>query len=339
MKLSSLRALTLAGLVFSLVLFSSSASLLFADTDAADEASTSKETSPVSTTAVDTEKPTPVVSSTSSAPAVNEVAKTAAPSESSVPTSASYSEEASTSSAKDVSYQLRLKPSISAPVILTLSESELKSSAQDTGIVEGGLRWMSIERPVNLVGYVDKVSVDKDLTINSGAIVWATPEKKSQLTVIDNPAYAQLLEVDQMAKVQVKEPRVLYYGLPISSSAATRAQAYSNASSSSASSQSTNTSPADKNLENAAKRRGSAVNIPQSNVRAIQATLRKGNPLLGGKLFLVDQNGHHICNIDPQSPIGAESFKGYIGRSAVFSGVLNETRSGLVLSVRSIRLR
>ncbi len=223
-------------------------------------------------------------------------------------------------SARSRSFDLHLKPSLTSPVAMSASENDLVADAQDTGIVEGGLKWMSVERPVTLTGFVDKSAVDKNLDVARGATVWSNEQKSAQLTIVNNPSDVRLLEVDRMGRVEVKEPRVLYYGIPMAA-VTTDPQA---------------TSPDWQSQAN--RRRGEGVETSTAGRRMIEGTLRKGK-LFGTKYYLEDGQGQRICRIDPKSPIGMMTFEQYIDRRAVFVGELTESNSELTLSVRSIRMR
>lgn len=216
------------------------------------------------------------------------------------------------------SFDLHLKPSLSSPTVMKAAENELIADAQETGIVADGLKWMSVERPVKLTGFVDKKAVDKNLDVAPGTIIWTTEAKTAQLSTVDNPADVRLLDVDRMGRVEVKEPRVLYYGLPMAPSPAA-APTVSDAPASS--------------------RRGSATETTNPSYRMLEGTLRKSNPLFGRKYFLEDGQGQRICRIDPNSPIGALTFEQYVDRRAVFVGELHDYNGTLVLTVRSIRMR
>lgn len=219
-------------------------------------------------------------------------------------------------------FDLHLKPSVSSAVVAKAPESELASSAQDTGLVTDNMRWMSVERPVKLTGFVDKSAINKNLDIAPGTLVWQNEEKTVQLTAVDNPSSARLLEVDRMGKIEVTEPRVLYYGVPMAVTApapvaddTARWQA------------------------NTSARRGEATSSADSAHRMIEGTLRKGSVVFGSKLYLVDARGQHICKIDPRSPIATRTLQQYIDRTAVFVGELHEANGTLILSVRSVRMR
>ena len=293
--------------------------LLFADVDPADVPAPATEVK-MATTLSDA----PQAPSAKQAPANNDVAKTVLPN-----VSTPISEPVGTAANKTAeptanTVALRLKPSASAPVVLTLPADEVKAGAQDAGIVADGQKWMSVEHAVTLVGYVDKAAIDKDLTVSKGTVVWTATDKAEQLTVVDEPTAAKLLEVDHMGKVEVKEPRVLYYAAPMQVmdvSAPT-------------------VSPAEqKSLDDAAKRRGSSSTMVDARLRGIEGVLRKGNPLFGRKLYLYDAQGQQICRIDQNSPIGWLTFSEYVGHTAVFVGELHDNGGDLVLTVHSIRMR
>ena len=220
---------------------------------------------------------------------------------------------------------LHLKPSEQSPVVMSLPLSELVSSSQDTGIVEGGKRWMSIEKPVTLTGFVERNAIDKNLDVAAGTVVWSSAEKTGELTVVDNPASVRLLEVEKMGKVEVKEPRVLYYTVPGQGNV--------------------NAAPkTDKNDERWQaqndKRKGEAVSSTKAeSERAIEGVMRRGGSLLGRSFYLEDSQGKRICKISKNSPISPLVLDQYIGRSAVFVGTLNENTGELVFTVNAIRLR
>lgn len=276
---------------------------------------------------------------------------------------------------------LHLKPSLSSPVVLSLPADEIRNAVQEAGTFADGKKWSSIEREVTLTGYVDKAAIEKDLDIRRGSIVWTTPDKTSQLTIVENPAFVRLREMEgTMGKIEAKEPRVLYFtneetSAPSSTSNAAAPKDSANPTAAKDASASDKTDDAlktealnpskevpfaptaasasapEKPLplpapaepvvdDNTLRHRGMAVSTaPQGNFRAIEGTLKKGNPLFGRKLYLVDEAGNHIAKIDKNSPIDWLTFQPYIGQTAVFSGELHETDDGLVLTVRSIRLR
>lgn len=214
------------------------------------------------------------------------------------------------------SVELRLKPSLTAPVTYKASVNDF-ADAQDTGIVADGMKWMSVERPVTLTGFVDKSAIDKNLDIAAGTLVWANEDKTVQLTTIDNPSAARLLEADRMGKVEVKEPRVLYYGVPATTEAAPMPAL------------SDTPAPATERQQNMAPSHG--------NLRTIEGTLKKST--FGNRFSLIDSQGQHICRIDPKSPIDPLTLERYEGRTAGFVGVLHDNNGVLVLTVRSIRMR
>ncbi|NDC83980.1 hypothetical protein EB093_10055, partial [bacterium] len=268
--------------------------LLFADVDPVDMPLESNDVTQAYT--LSAEAPVNVKTT----PTSKEVAKTALPNVS-VPISKTVSTAADR-------IGLRLKPSMSSPVVLALSKEEAQASSQDTGIVAEGQKWMSVEHAVTLTGFVEKTAIDKDLSIDRGTIVWSSPDKAEQLTVIDNPASVKLLEVDHMGKVEVIEPRVLYYGLPTQPVVETTGAGPTGA------------TAEQKSMDATAKRRGSASDLTDSHLRSIEGVLRKGNPLLGRKLFINDAHGQRICKIDPNSPIDWLTFNQYVGHVAVFVG-------------------
>jgi hypothetical protein len=239
--------------------------------------------------------------------------------------------------------ELRLKPASSSPVVLTLPEADLAASSQDAGYSDGR-RWQSVERPVTLTGYVDKAAIDKDLEIAKGAVVWVTPDKTESLTTVDNPEDARLLEVDHMGKVEVKEPRVLYYTtdkapavtLPVPLNTKTSAPSAADTLAPSP------VAPAAPlvNPDNIVQLHSPAManDAPHRSFRTIEGVLKKGNPLLGGKLYLVDAHGVYIAKIDRMSPIAKMTIEEYLGETAVYTGELREVNGELVLTVRSIRM-
>lgn len=214
------------------------------------------------------------------------------------------------------SVDLRLKPSTASQVVATAAQSEL-TAAQDTGIVADGMKWMSVERPVTLTGFVDKSAIDKNLDIAAGTLVWANEDKTVQLTTIDNPSAARLLEADRMGKVEVKEPRVLYYGVPATTEAAPM--------------------PALTDVPAPAAERSTKASASHGNLRTIEGTLKKST--FGKRFWLVDSQGQHICRIDNRSPIDPLTLERYVDRTAAFVGVLHDNNGVLVLTVRSIRIR
>lgn len=248
--------------------------------------------------------------------------------------------------------ELHLKPAAGSPVVLSLPESEIKKNTQDAGTFADGKKWFSVEREVTLVGYVDKKAIDKNLDIEKGTIVWTSTDKAEQLTVIDKPSDARLLDVDSMGRVEVKEPRVLYFSEAVTSAvvasapvAETKPIVIKEAPVAPVATTVTipaSPVPAPEPVvdENTLKRRGVAVDTaPKGNLRSIEGELKKGHSLFGRKLYLVDEYGNFIAKIDKNSPIDWLTFQQYVGQTAVFVGELKETNSGLVLTVRSIRMR
>jgi|GEM_PF-2348435 hypothetical protein len=216
--------------------------------------------------------------------------------------------------------ELRLKPSLSAPVVLTLPQTDVSPSAQDAGSFEGK-SWKSVEKPVTLTGYVEKSAVDKNLDVAKGATVWSDESKTSQLTVVDEPSAVKVLSVEKLGRVELTEPRVLYYpgaDAPLSPV----------------------TPVAESTPAQSVPSRVSAVPTVAGvdSMTSLEGVLKKGNPLLGARLYLVDVHGNFVANIDPKSPVDRMSMEGYLDKTAAYTGVLKERGGELTLTVRMIRL-
>lgn len=214
--------------------------------------------------------------------------------------------------------QLRLSPSTNSPIIMTVPQASLTGT--QTGIAQNGVQWMSVEQNVTLTGWVDKKAINKNLEVKRGTVVWSDENKTEELTTVDDPSAVRVRSVERMGQVQVKESRVLYYS--------TTQKAQGEWSTNQARRGTTVKSPQERN-----------VNAQKENVRVIEGTLRQSKGLGGRKMTLVDAQGNFICRIDPNSSVDRSALEQYINRTAAFVGVLTETRTGLVLTVRSVRLR
>lgn len=227
--------------------------------------------------------------------------------------------------------ELRLQPSLSAPVVLSLSSSEISDPAS-TGPAVDGTEWFSTEREVTLEGFVEKSSIQKDLDITSSAQVWTTADKAALLTTVTNPANVRLLDADNgMGHIQIKEPRVLYFA----KTSAVVAEPTPVVEPSTTVVEVARVSP----VEPAAYSRPVASLSVATATRSIEGRLEQSSFLTGHAFYLVDQNNAKICSVAKDSAIDRLTMNKYLGKVVVLVGELTEKHNKLTLKVRSIRMR
>ncbi len=246
--------------------------------------------------------------------------------------------------AQRATVELRLRPELAAPIVASAPESELTPTAISTGVVTDGASWMKVQREATFFGYVEKASISKDLEILPGANVYETPEKGALLLSVEDPARVRLLEVDRMGKVQVKGPTTLYYPVGLSgvekTDVAMEAAPQVEVAAISDASDAQAASMAQPVQQKRVPQYASGTMSPaDAKLRTIEGELRKGNPLLGSKLYLVDIHGRLVARIDPNSPIDRMTLQRYLGQKAIFVGEMEDHNGSLYMKVRSVRLQ